>query len=90
MMALRTITSEDTALFWDEKGLAGSVLWASVVNSLVPFLGIVFVPVALAICLYRILRKRDNVILYFIASIVILFAQIGLWSLLYRVSTLNQ
>lgn len=85
---------EENPLFHEEPDLAASVLWASLVYSLVPFLGIVFVPVASAICLYRIIRNPDDsvnsLLLYLIASIVIFARTIGLWWLLYAVPTLNR
>lgn len=93
-MALRSPPSEENALFREERDLAASVLWASLVYSLVPFLGIVFVPVAAAICVFRLIRNRDDsaksLFKYLISSIVILLAQLGLWWLLYAVPTLNR
>lgn len=77
-------------LFESRAELGSSTAWACVVYSLVPLLGIVFVPLALAVGIYSVLRTNGsggprNAIKLFVATVVILCSQLGLWWLLFAI-----
>ena len=67
-----------------------STAWACVVYSLVPLLGIVFIPLAFAFGVYSVLRPSEprgssDAIKLFVATVLILCAQLGLWWLLFLI-----
>ncbi len=77
-------------LFSDEGDLRGDVAWAGLVYSMVPYLGILFVPFALGASIFGFVRPRhrpshERYRFVFLAglSVVILAIQIFLWWLLY-------
>lgn len=83
-------------IFETKTDFAGSVVWACAVYSLVPFLGILFVPVALifgAAALLKVSGSADpkerrtlNAMLF---SVFVLAGQIVLWQLLYLIPELG-
>jgi hypothetical protein len=66
-----------------------SVAWACVVYSLVPYLGIIFIPFALVFSGLELIRPRNvnasSRILPLITIVPIIAAQLMLWWLLYLV-----
>jgi hypothetical protein len=77
------------SLFEQKKPFASSAVWACVVYSLVPFVGIVFVPFILVFGVVAVLRgeKVDRRALS--AGMLILIAQLVLWWLMYVVPKWN-
>lgn len=77
-------------LFKYEAEPGSSTAWACVVYSLVPLLGIVFIPLAFAFGIYSVLqaagrRGSNGAIKLFFATVVIFCAQLGLWWLLFLI-----
>jgi hypothetical protein len=86
-----------TALFGSEISGVTQTAWACVVYSMVPYLGIIFIPVAFAVSGVGFFSARTNVTrnrrltaLCFGLSFVILLVQIGLWWLLYLIPKISQ
>lgn len=84
-------------LFRQTDNLAGANVWAAFVYSLIPYLGILFVPVTLAFGLYELFKLRRNpgnpvkrTVILMVLSGVVLALQILLWWLLYYVPTLGR
>ena len=88
--------THDSDIFGDRSDFSGSVVWACAVYSLVPFVGIVFVPVALLFGAFALLRglrseaaterRTLNAMLF---SVFVLAGQILLWRLLYLIPELS-
>ncbi len=90
MMKRPDIDQNAKPLFVSSSNPGSSTAWACVVYSLVPLLGIVFVPLAFAFSIYSVLRTTGssgfrNGIKLFMVAVVILFAQLGLWWLLFLI-----
>jgi hypothetical protein len=86
-----------SALFEGETSGTSQTAWACVVYSMVPYLGILFIPLAFAVSGVGYLTVSKNVArnrritgICFGLSAVILVVQIGLWWLLYLIPTLAQ
>lgn len=77
--------SDDPSLFFEKKPFASSAVWACAVYSLVPFLGIVFVPFIYIFGAVAFLRGHPVDRRAIIAGIVILATQLVLWWLMYVV-----
>ncbi|MEP7149112.1 MAG: hypothetical protein ABI857_09540 [Acidobacteriota bacterium] len=76
--------------FSDVRNLHADITWACVVYSMVPYLGILFVPLALAVSSVGFVRarrrpshERYQLLLLSGLSVVILAIQVFLWWLLY-------
>ena len=76
---------DDARLFEEKKPLAGSAVWACVVYSLVPFVGVVFVPFIFGFGAITVLKGERTSIRAMAAGVVILIVQLALWWLLYAV-----
>jgi uncharacterized membrane protein len=78
-------------LFRERRDFTNDAAWACVVYSLVPYLGILFVPVALGFSVALMIsadasvKKRARS--YFAFAVVIAISQIFLWWLLYFIPT---
>lgn len=86
----------DSPLFHGETSGVAQTAWACVVYSMVPYLGILFIPVAFAVSGIgffsvnaNIDRNRRILALCSGLSVLILAAQIVLWWLLYFIPTLS-
>jgi hypothetical protein len=85
---------EDNSLA-ETNGFAESAAWAGLVYSLVPFLGILFVPVGLIASGFAIVSSASDKkpvmpsVIILAATLVIFFLQAGLWSLLYLIPARN-
>jgi len=84
-----------TKLFDSETSCAAQTAWACVVYSMVPYLGILFVPLAFAASGFGYLSTRQTAdrsrrvsVTCFFLSFAILGLQIVLWWLLYLIPTL--
>lgn len=77
------------SLFEKKKPFASSAVWACVVYSLVPFVGIIFVPFVFVFGIIAALGgdgvQRRSVIQPMAAAVLILIVQLVLWWLLYAV-----
>ncbi|QYO66195.1 hypothetical protein [Leptolyngbya sp. 7M] len=80
------------SIFGPKRALSESAAWASVVYSLVPLVGIVFVPVSIIFATVSFIRGNEIKVTFklFLATLVILCAQLGLWWLLYLIPTLSE
>ena len=86
--------TEDSDIFGTRSDFSESVVWACAVYSLVPFVGIVFVPVALLFGAAALIRRSEasnerrtlNAMLF---SVFVLAGQIVLWRLLYLIPELG-
>lgn len=85
-------TEKANSIFGRKQAFAESAAWASVVYSLVPLVGIVFVPVSIIFAVVSLIRgnKIKTTLKLFSATLVILGAQLGLWWLLYLIPTLSE
>ncbi len=80
------------------KNGAAQIAWACVVYSMVPYLGILFVPFAFAFAAFGYaaairtpeIGERRSAVFSLAMSVVVLFAQIFLWWLLFIVPELNR
>jgi hypothetical protein len=86
-----------TALFETETNATTQTAWACVVYSMVPYLGILFIPIAFAVSGFgyfsvgkSVTRDKRMAARCFGLSIVILVVQVGLWWLLYLIPKLSQ
>jgi hypothetical protein len=94
MMKRPDIDQNADPLFEPEANPGSSTAWASLVYSLVPLLGIVFVPFAFAFGIHSVLRAAGprvsrEAIKLFIATFIILCAQLGLWWLLFLIPEMS-
>ena len=84
----------DASLFGEKKPFASSAVWACVVYSLVPFVGVVFVPFVFVFAMIAVMggdRVRRRSALQAVAvGCVILIAQLVLWWLLYAAPKWSQ
>ena len=71
-------------LFEEEKPFASSAVWACVVYSLVPFVGVVFVPFVFIFGVVGLVRG-ESTFRAMVGGIGILIVQLVLWWLLYVV-----
>ena len=71
-------------LFEEEKPFASSAVWACVVYSLVPFVGVVFVPFVFIFGVVGLVRG-ESTFRAMAAGLGILIVQLVLWWLLYAV-----
>ncbi len=78
-----------TSLFGEKKLFAGSAVWACAVYSLVPLVGIVFVPFIYLFGFIAVVKgdsgNRRTALRAMAAGLVILVVQLVLWWLLYAV-----
>ena len=89
--------SGQTSLFEMKGGPENSSAWACTIYSLVPFLGILFAPIAIILWIAGIFRLRGNSIdskagnslLGILSAVLILVAQTGLWWLLYLIPKMD-
>lgn len=79
--------SDEVSLFEEKKPFAGSAVWACAVYSLVPFVGVVFVPFVFVFGLVAALRGETVDWRALAAGVLISIAQLVLWWLLYAVPT---
>lgn len=85
-------TAKTVSLFEERQNLAQDTAWASVVYSLVPYLGIIFVPVALIASLILFARGGDSAgraVRYIVLGVAIGAFQVFLWWLLYFIPTVG-
>ncbi|MGE3170482.1 MAG: hypothetical protein AB7G18_15745 [Pyrinomonadaceae bacterium] len=74
---------------------SASVMWASLVYSLVPYLGILFVPVAMGAVVWGVLGRggagaeRGHHLLAFSFGLAVLAFQVFLWWLLYYIPEIS-
>lgn len=80
----------DASLFGEKKPFASSAVWACVVYSLVPFVGVIFVPFVFVFGVVAVVRGERPVFKAIAAGAVILIAQLVLWWLLYAVPKWGQ
>ena len=80
--------ADDVSLFEEKKPFASSAVWACVVYSLVPFVGVVFVPFIFVFGIAGIVRG-ENVARAMGAGIGLVLIQSVLWWLLYVVPAWN-
>ena len=73
------------SLFEESKPFASSAVWACVVYSLVPFVGIVFVPFIFVFGVVAAWKGDPVDRRAFIVGVVVLIGQLVLWWLLYVV-----
>ncbi|MDI1242993.1 MAG: hypothetical protein PSX80_13845 [bacterium] len=82
-------SAKDTSLFGEKKPFAGSVVWACAVYSLVPLVGVVFVPFIYLFGVVAVAkgdgRNRQSALGAMAAGLLILLVQLVLWWLLYAV-----
>ena len=76
--------SNEVSLFDEKKPFASSAVWACTVYSLVPFVGIVFVPFVFVFGVLAMVRGEDA-LRAMGAGVLILVVQLALWWLLYAV-----
>ena len=81
--------SRDVSLFEEKKPLATSAVWACAVYSLVPFVGVVFVPFVLVFGLVAVSRGDPVDRRALAAGVLILIVQLILWWLMYAVPKWN-
>lgn len=81
--------SHDPSLFGEKKSFTSSAVWACAVYSLVPFVGIVFVPFIFIFGVTGVLRGDSSALKAVAAGVLILAVQLVLWWLLYVVPKLN-
>jgi hypothetical protein len=86
--------ADQTPLFEESSGFTQSMAWACVVYSLVPFLGLIFVPAAFVFAFIEISRKREdlrrNKLFVFPAAAAVAAVQLVLWWLLYVIPDLGR
>lgn len=90
-------TKAKTALFEGETSGTAQAAWACVVYSMVPYLGVLFIPIAFAVAgvgyfsaSKNIARNRRLTGICFGLSAAILVLQVGLWWLLYLIPKISQ
>jgi FtsH-binding integral membrane protein len=76
------------SLFEEKKPFASSAVWACVVYSLVPFVGVVFVPFVLVFGVVGLIR-REQTWRAMGVGLFVLLVQVVLWWLLYVVPKLG-
>ena len=85
---------DDASVFGESKAFASSAVWACAVYSLVPFVGIVFVPFVFVFGLIATVRgdrgRRRSALTAMAVGLVVMIAQIVLWWLLYAVPSWSQ
>ena len=79
---------EDVSLFKEKRPFASSAVWACVVYSLVPFVGVVFVPFIFVFGIVGLVRG-EGTFRAMSGGCLILTVQLVLWWLLYVVPTWN-
>jgi len=91
------VVETKTSLFEPETNATSQTAWACVVYSMVPYLGILFIPIAFAVSGFGFFSVREGVTrdrrmaaVCFGLSVVILVVQIGLWWLLYLIPKLSE
>jgi hypothetical protein len=77
--------ADEPSLFGEKSPFAGSAVWACAVYSLVPFVGVVFLPFVLVLGVVSLLRGNRSALRPMAAGSVILAVQLVLWWLLYAV-----
>jgi amino acid permease len=86
------------ALFEENKNTLSEIAWAFTVYSVVPYVGILFIPFAIVCGFFAIFLSSKNPQLgglklstnSLIASFIVLFVQILLWYLLYIIPQISQ
>lgn len=76
--------SDEVSLF-EKKPFASSAVWACAVYSLVPFVGVVFVPFIFVFGIVGLVRGESAALRAMAAGVLILTVQLVLWWLLYAV-----
>ena len=96
-LEIETVMQKNTPLFEGETSSTAQTAWACVVYSMVPYLGILFIPFAFAVSgvgyftiTRNVARNRRITGLCFGLSFLILVVQIGLWWLLYIIPKISQ
>lgn len=79
--------SDETSLFDEKKPFMSSAVWACAVYSLVPFVGVVFVPFIFIFGVVGVVRGESSAFKAMAAGVGILIVQLVLWWLLYVVPT---
>ena len=75
----------DAALFREKKPFADSAVWACAVYSLVPFVGVVFVPLIFVFGIRASLKGERSAFKAMGLGLLVLIGQLVLWWLLYAV-----
>lgn len=91
-------TPSVTVLFEEDRDLAADAAWACVVYSMVPYLGILFTPLAICLGAFRFVQteraagsaRRRVALLSTGLGLLILAVQILLWWLLYLIPELQR
>ena len=83
------VASDEVDLFGEKRPFASSTVWACVVYSLVPFLGVVFVPFILVLAAVGSVRGDGIDRRALAAGVSIFIVQLVLWWLLYVVPKLE-
>ena len=80
---------KETSLFGDKKPFAGSAVWACAVYSLVPLVGVVFLPFIFVFGVVAVVKgdggHQQSALRAMASGLVILVVQLVLWWLLYAV-----
>lgn len=82
-------TANRVSLFEESKSFASSAVWACAVYSLVPFIGVLFVPFIFVFGAVGLVRGESAAIRAMAAGVLILIVQVVLWWLLYAVPFLR-
>ena len=77
--------SDRISLFDEKKPFAASAVWACVVYSLVPFVGVLFVPIIFVLAVIGLIHREAAALRAVTAGVVILIFQLVLWWLMYAV-----
>ena len=79
--------SDELSLFEEKRPFGSSAVWACVVYSLVPFVGVVFAPFVFVFGMAGVVRGDRSVFKALGVGLLILIVQLVLWWLLYSVPT---
>jgi hypothetical protein len=77
--------ADKVSLFDESKPFASSAVWACAVYSLVPFVGVVFIPFIFVFGVVGVVRGEGSVFKAMGAGVGILVVQLVLWWLMYVV-----
>ena len=76
---------DDSTPFGEKRPFASSAVWACAIYSLVPFVGVVFVPFVFVFGIVAMGRGERSALIAVAAGALILIVQLVLWWLLYAV-----
>ena len=79
--------SDELSLFEEKRPFGTSAVWACVVYSLVPFVGVVFAPLVFVFGIVGVVRSDRSVFKALGVGLLILMVQLVLWWLLFAVPT---